>query len=136
MSKSARTQRRYQKAFRGQTKLTGFGFMAPQCDPQLSSGPGPSQLPLTLLQGSRKHSASVLPDPSTDGDAHSEGEVLDDAQDLGVIDEGLSESRSEIQLEWDPVDVDLAGHDAEVEDGETQLEEAEVEGPLDAQDCD
>ena len=162
MSKSARTQRRYQKAFKGQRKLTGFGFMAPQYDPHLSSGPGPSQSPLTLLQGSRKCSASVLSDPSTDCDAHSEGEVLDDAQDLGVIDECLSESRSEIELEWDPVNVDLAGddaevedgedgseieldldsvnvdpagHDAEVEDGEAQLEEV-VEGPLDAQDLD
>ena len=42
MSKSARTQRCYEKAFRGQGKLTGFGFKALQYDPhlQLPSGPG------------------------------------------------------------------------------------------------
>ena len=80
MSKSSRTQRRYQKAFKGQRKLTSFGFMDPQYDPhlQLPIDPGPS--PLTLLQGSRKRSASVLSDPSTDCDPHSEGEVLDDGQ--------------------------------------------------------
>jgi hypothetical protein len=35
MHKSARTQRHYQKAFRGQRKLTGFGFMDPQYGPHL-----------------------------------------------------------------------------------------------------
>ena len=123
MSKSARTQSRYQKAFRGQRKLTSFGFIAPQYDPhlQLSSVPGPSLLSKQndtvkvdwATQGSKKHPASVLSDPSTDYDPHSEGEVLDDAQGLGVIDEGLSENRSEIQLDLNPVNVDPAGHDAE-----------------------
>ena len=158
MSKSARTQRRYQKAFRGQGKLTDFGFMAPQSNPhlQLSSAPGPSlvskqsdtvnlnqvdwatQSPLTVLQGSRKRSASVLSDPSTDCDLHSEGELLDsegevlDVQDLGVIDEGLNENRSERQWDLDAVNVDpVADHDAEVEDWGAELEE--VEGPWDVQ---
>lgn len=159
MSKSARTQRCYQKAFRGQRKLTAFGFMATQSDLHLY-GPGPSQSPLTLFQGSRRQSASVLSDPSTDCDPHSEGEGFGDAKDLGVIDEGLDENRMEIQLDLDPVDVDLvdqdveiededksseiqleldpvnvdpAGHGAEVEDGKGHLEEV-VEGPLNAQD--
>ena len=101
--------------------------MAPQYDPHLQ--------PLTLLQGSRKCSASVLSGPSTDCDPHSEGEVVDDAQDMGAIDEGLSENRSEIQLDLDPVNVDPAGDNAEVEDWEAEVEEV-VEGPLDAQDVD
>jgi len=154
MSKSARTQRRYQKAFRGQGKLTGFGFKALQYDPhlQLSSGPGPSSLskrsdsdtvnldqldratqpPPSLqesLQDPRKRSASVLSDPSTDRDLHSEGEVSD-GPDLGVIDEGLrseDENRSEIS-DLDPIIVDPGDHDEEVEDWEAELEEV-VEGP-------
>ena len=119
---------------------------------QWSSGPGPSSLskqsdsdtvnlnqvdratqpPPSLqesLQDSRKCLASVLSDPSTDHDPHSEGEVLD-GQDLGVIDEGPSskgENRSEIS-DSDRVIADPGDHDEEVEDWEAELEEA-VEGP-------
>ena len=32
MTKSARTKRQYQKTFKGQGKLTGYGFKAPQYD--------------------------------------------------------------------------------------------------------
>jgi hypothetical protein len=151
MRKAARTQRRYQKAFRGQGKLTGFGFKAPHYDSHLQplSGPGLSSLskqrgadtvslnpldhvqppPQESLQDSRKRSASILSDPSTDHDICSEGNVLD-GQDLGVIDEGAksgSENRSEIS-DSEPVIVDPADHDEEIEDWEAELEEV-VEGP-------
>ena len=61
------------------------------------------------------------------------GEVVEgllDAQDLGVIDEGLrSESENrEIQLDLDTVNVDPADHDEDIEDWEAELEEV-VEGP-------
>ena len=75
------------------------------------------------LQDSQKCSASVLSDPSTDHDPHSEGEVLD-GQDLGVIDEGPSsesENRSEIS-DSDQVIADPGDHDEEVEDWEAELE--------------
>lgn len=42
MNKSKRTQQRYQRAFRGQGKLTGFGFKAPSYPPRVKgpkSGP-------------------------------------------------------------------------------------------------
>ena len=150
MSKSARTQRRYEKAFRGQGKLTGFGFKALQYDPRLQSlsGPGPSsssnsdtgnlnqlnraaQPPPRLqesLQDSRKRSASVLSDPSTDCDIRSDSEVSD-AQNLDMIDESPrseSENRSEIS-DLDPV-IEGGDHDEEIEDWEAELEEV-VEGP-------
>ena len=147
MSKSARTQRHYEKAFRGQGKLTGFGFKALQYDPRLQSpsGPGPSsssnlnldqldraaQPPPRLqesLQDSRKRSASVLSDPSMDRDLRSDSEVSD-AQNLDMIDESPrseNENRSEIS-DLDPV---IAGgdHDEEIEDWEAELEEV-VGGP-------
>jgi len=75
------------------------------------------------LQDLWKHSASVLSDPSTDCDLHSEGE-FSDGPDLGVIDEGLrseDENRSEIS-DSDPVIVDPGDHDEEVEDWEAELE--------------
>ena len=61
------------------------------------------------------------------------GEVVEgllDAQDLGVIGEGLrSESENrEIQLDLDTVNVDPADHDEDIEDWEAELEEV-VEGP-------
>jgi hypothetical protein len=151
MSKSSRTQRWYQKAFRCQGKLTGFGFKAPNYDPhlQLLSGPGPSSLskqrdadmvslnlldhpvqppPQASLQDTRKHSASVLSDPSTDHHIHSEDNVLDD-QDLGASDEG---AKSRIKNRGETLDselvVDPAEYDEEVEDLEAELEEV-VEGP-------
>lgn len=125
MSKSARTQRRYQKAFRGQRKLTSFGFMAPQYDPHLQ--------PLTLLQGSRKCSLQCFQIPLQIVIFIQRVKLCMMLQDMGAIDEGLSENRSEIQLDLDPVNVDPAGHNAEVEDWEAEVEEV-VEGPLDAQD--
>ncbi len=152
MSKSSRTQRQYQKAFRGQGKLTGFGFKAPHYDPHLQplSGPGPSSLskqrdadmvslnlldhpvqplPQASLQDTRKRSASVLSDPSTDHDIHSEDNVLD-GQDPGASDEGAKsgiKNRGET-LDSELVTVDPAEHDEEVEDCEAELEEV-VEGP-------
>ena len=138
MSKSARTQRHYEKAFRGQGKLTGFDFKALQYDPRLQSPSGPglssssnsdtgnldqldraAQPPPHLqesLQDSRKRSASVLSDPSTDRDLRSDSEVSD-AQNLDMIDESPrseSKNRSEIS-NLDPV---IAGgdHDKEIED--------------------
>ena len=138
MSKSARTQRRYEKGFRGHEKLTGVGFKALQYDPRLQSpsGPGPlsssnsdtgnldqldraAQPPPHMqesLQDSRKRLVSVLSDPSTDHDLHSDSKVLD-AQNLDMIDESPrfeSENRSEIS-DLDPV---IAGgdHDKEIED--------------------
>ena len=66
----------------------------------------------------------ILSDPSTNHDICSEGNVSD-GQDLGVIDEGAksrSENRSEISDE-EPVIVDSADHDEEIEDWEAELEE-------------
>src|SRR6266481_2772137 len=56
MSKSDRTRRRHQKSFKGQGKLTGYGFKAKQ-----------QSLPPSA-NGARKCSASVLSDPSTDAE--------------------------------------------------------------------
>ncbi len=56
MSKSDRTRRRHQKSFKGQGKLTGYGFKAKQ-----------QSLPPSA-NGARKRSASVLSDPSTDAE--------------------------------------------------------------------
>ena len=78
------------------------------------------------LQDLKKCLASVVSDPSTDHDLHSEGEVLDGPD----LDEGLrskDENRSEIS-DLDPVIVDPGNHDEEVEDWESELEEV-VEGP-------
>jgi hypothetical protein len=90
-----------------------------------SAQPPPQESP----QDSRKRSASILSDPSTDHEIHSEGNVSD-GPDLGVIDEGAksgSENRSEVS-DSEPVIVDPADHDEEVEDWEAELEEV-VEGP-------
>jgi len=84
MSKSERTQRRHARAFRGQGQLTGFGFKAPSyparvVGPKTKANPPAStenvepqsiaQPPAQMAGPSRTRSASVLSDPSTDGEA-------------------------------------------------------------------
>ncbi|KAF7984968.1 hypothetical protein HWV62_9917 [Athelia sp. TMB] len=88
MSKSKRTQERYARAFRGQGKLSGFGFKAPshptqvlgprklravgdeiEHDQEVIAQPPPLQdSSLSAAGPSRARSASVLSDPSTDSD--------------------------------------------------------------------
>jgi len=94
MSKSERTQRRHARAFRGQGQLSGFGFKAPsyparvvgpkmKANPPASTEnveprsiaqppaqpPSPMSLNAPNILPSRTRSASVLSDPSTDGEA-------------------------------------------------------------------
>ena len=93
MAKSKRTQERYARAFRGQGKLTGFGFKAPLYpvrvkgpktkpepdQPGVTQPPAQPPVPISDEQReveplqtaglSRMRSALVLSDPSTDGEA-------------------------------------------------------------------
>jgi len=108
MSKSVRTQRRYARAFRDQGKLTGFRFKAP-AHPTRVLGPkakGKAKSPISIEDGdselitqphaqhpldiplgqaglSRASSASVLSDPSTDGEGVPSGLVDVEEMDAG-----------------------------------------------------
>ncbi len=134
MSKSAQTQRRYVRAFRGQGKLTGFGFKAP-AHPTRVLGPkakGKAKSPISIEDSdsepitqpraqhpldiglSRARSASVLSDPSTDGEGAPSG--LADVEEMDA-----GESACEIES---PDNMD---HD-ELEDWEVELEES-IQGP-------
>src|SRR6266508_544805 len=136
MSKSARTQRRYARAFQGQGKLTGFGFKAPahstrvlgpktkanppisieDADSELITQPHTQHL-LDIPQAglSRARLASVLSDPSTDGEGAPSG--------LVDVEEMDAESTSTCKIGSS----DNMDHD-ELEDWEVELEES-IQGP-------
>jgi hypothetical protein len=131
MSKSERTQRRHAKAFRGQGKLTGFGFKAPAYptkilgpmnppalvrDIELELNPPPAQPPSAQTGPSRARSASVLSDPS-------DGEVAE-ASGLADVDEIDAENLNDVESVSPEDDV----NDEELEDWEIELEES-VQGP-------
>lgn len=147
MSKSERTQRRHARAFRGQGKLTGFRFKAPAYQPRVlglkisanppapmhdietdldaqpHAQPPPSPTPLdapSLQVGlSRARSASVLSDPSTDGE-------VERASGLADVEEVNAEKGSDVESNSESAVNEM--DDEELEDWECELEDS-VQGP-------
>jgi hypothetical protein len=148
MAKSKQTQERYAQAFRGQGKLTGFGFKAPSypvrvkglktranppepmrdVEPDQSIVQLPTQPPVPISDEqpeielsqtaglSRTRSASVLSDPSTDGEATAAA-GLDDVDEMAAAPESGDGDVSEVETD-----------EEDIEDWEADLDEG-VQGP-------
>ena len=150
MSKSARTRRRHQKAFKGQGKLTGYGFKAPQYDPkvkpkqrslptmtknttttkerEMDEDDRGAQPPIAELSsyGARKRSMSVLSDPSTDGEIQSRSDRIRESGGLDEIEENEEQSDMDDAGSGEKVAIlepKVEDHDEELEDWEEELEE-------------
>ena len=142
MSKSTRTKFHYASSFRNQTKLMGFGYKAPsyptkvqpkvvvstdgnvedvevietpiaqpQDDPPIA---GPSQT-------SRMRSASVLSDPSTDGE-HTESSALADVAEDDRVELALDD-QDRMSSGEDQGSGKVEINEVEIEDAEDELEE-------------
>ena len=152
MSKSKRTQQRYQRTFRGQGKLTGFGFKAPSYPPRVETPKSKPKVtiraavkvpvaseepideiaqPLNLPAPSPSRSlharaASVLLDPSTDNDEAAPVALANvEEGDAGKSDWG--DELSEVGSGGDKIKIKVEIVEDNFEDAEDDLEDAEDE---------